>query len=61
MTKQLEISGTKQVKNADIESARGMQYGIDHANKHGKPIEYRQLGEHRGVPRINLYTANWGA
>lgn len=28
----------------DLGISKGMQYGIEHAAKHGKPIEYRTLG-----------------
>lgn len=27
----------------DRGTSRGMQYGIEHANRHGRPIEYRSL------------------
>lgn len=27
----------------DLGITKGMQYGIDHATKHGKPIEYRMI------------------
>lgn len=28
----------------DLGISKGMQYGIDHATQHGKPVEYRALG-----------------
>lgn len=34
----------KTIVYTDLGTSRGMQYGIDHANTLGHPIEYRSLG-----------------
>lgn len=46
----------------DFGITRGMQYGIDHANKGGRPIEYRSLdGELIRLGLMTDRTDQWGA
>lgn len=45
----------------DLGTTRGMQYGIDHANRGGRPIEYRQLPAfNTGWPALWFDTSRWG-
>lgn len=50
---------------ADLGMTRGMQYGVDDANKKGRPIEFRYLGEdwdreREGCERSAFDTHWWG-
>lgn len=47
----------------DLGMTRGMQYGVDDANKKGRPIEYRELGENwdreRPDSERSVFATHW--
>lgn len=44
---------------ADLGITEGMQQGIDHATRHGRPIEYRQIGRGWSAPAAAYIDDKW--
>lgn len=52
-------SADKTVVYINLGVSRGMQYGIDDANKKGRPIEYRELPDDWDRPDEYRSTSHW--
>lgn len=50
----------KTVVYTDLGTSSGMAYGIEHATKEGRPVEYRELGAEWDTRKCERATSSWG-